>query len=67
MHLILFLVCHDKGDQQIQKIFIVYNHNAAMLSSKCETFALQVAYAWVAELFSKWRGQLHVKKTRKIL
>jgi len=24
-----------------------------MFSSKCETFALQVAYAWVAELFSK--------------
>jgi len=25
-----------------------------MFSSKCETFALQVAHAWVAELFSKW-------------
>ena len=25
-----------------------------MFSSKCETFALQVAYAWVTELFSKW-------------
>jgi len=33
-----------------------------MLSSKCETFALHVAYAWVAELFSKWGGQVHVKK-----
>jgi len=29
----------------------IYTHNAAMFSSKCETFALQVAYAWVAELF----------------
>jgi len=38
-----------------------------MFSSKCETFALQVAYACVAKLFSKWGGQLHVKKTRKIL
>jgi len=38
-----------------------------MFSSKCETFALQVAYAWVAELFSKWGGQVHVKKTRKFL
>jgi len=36
-----------------------------MFSSKCETFALQVAYAWVAELFSKWGAQVHVKKTRK--
>jgi len=25
-----------------------------MFSSNCETFALQVAYAWVPELFSKW-------------
>jgi len=33
-----------------------------MFSSKCETFALQVAYAWVAELFSKWGTQEHVKK-----
>jgi len=48
--LALFLVCHDKGDQQIQKIFI--SKNAAMFSSKCETFASQVAYALVAELFS---------------
>ena len=29
-------------------------HNAAVFSSKCETFALQVANEWVAELFSKW-------------
>jgi len=27
-----------------------------MFSSKCEIFALQVAYALVAELFSKWGG-----------
>ena len=33
-----------------------------MFSSKCETFALQLAYAWVAELFSKWGAQVHVKK-----
>jgi len=38
-----------------------------MFSSQCETFALQVAYAWVAELFSKWGEQVHVKKTRKFL
>jgi len=38
-----------------------------MFSSKCETFALQVAYAWVAELFSKLGAQVHVKKTRKFL
>jgi len=25
-----------------------------MFSSKCETFALQVTYAWVAKVFSKW-------------
>jgi len=34
----------------------IHTHNAAMFSSKCETFALQVAYAWVAELFSKLGG-----------
>ena len=33
-----------------------------MLSSKCEAFALHVAYVWVAELFSKWGGNVHVKK-----
>jgi len=33
-----------------------------MLSSKCETFAVQVADARVAELFSKWGAQVHVKK-----
>jgi len=43
-----------KSDQQIQKEFIT--RNAAMFSSKCETFAVQVAYAWVPELFSKWGG-----------
>jgi len=32
-----------------------------------ETFALQVAYAWVTELFSKCGAQVHVKKTRKFL
>jgi len=37
-----------------------------MFSSKCETFALQVAYAWVAELFSTLGAQVHVKKTRKM-
>jgi len=36
-----------------------------MFSSKCETFALHVTNAWVAELFSKWQAQVHVKKTRK--
>jgi len=38
-----------------------------MFSSKCETFALLLAYAWVAELFSKWQAQVHVKKNKKIL
>jgi len=38
-----------------------------MFSSKCETFALHVAYALVAELFSKWGEQVHVKNTRKFL
>jgi len=38
-----------------------------MLSSKCEKFALQVAYPWVAELISKLGPQVHVKKTRKFL
>ena len=28
--------------------------NEATFSSKCETVALQVAYAWMAKLFSKW-------------
>ena len=63
MHLALFLVCHDKDDHQIQKKFIA--RNAAMFSSKSEPFAVQVAYAWVPELFSKWGEQVHVKKTRK--
>jgi len=27
-----------------------------MFSSKCETFALQIAYVWVAEVFSKLGG-----------
>jgi len=54
MHLALFLVCHDKDDQQIQKKFIA--RNAAMFLSKCETFAVQVAYTWVPKLFSKWGG-----------
>jgi len=35
-----------------------------MFSTKCKTFALHVAYALVAELFSKWGAQVHVKKTR---
>jgi len=38
-----------------------------MFSSKCETFALQVAYAWVAELFSQWGGTSARQKTRKFL
>jgi len=38
-----------------------------MFSPKCETFALKLAYALVAELFSKWAAQVHVKKTRKFL
>jgi len=38
-----------------------------MFSTKCKTFALHVAYALVAELFSKWGAQVHVKKTRKLL
>jgi len=38
-----------------------------MFSFKCETFALKVAYAWVAELVSKWGAQAHVTKTRKLL
>jgi len=38
-----------------------------MFSSKCETIALQVTYAWVAELFSMWGAQVHIKKTRKCL
>jgi len=33
------------------KLKNIYTHNAAMFSCKCEAFALQVAYAWVAELF----------------
>jgi len=38
-----------------------------MLSSKCEIFALHVAYAWVAELVSKWGGQVHVKKLEQLI
>jgi len=38
-----------------------------MFSSKCETFASQVAYAWVAELFSQWEGTSARQKTRKFL
>jgi len=34
----------------------IYIHNAPMFWSQCEPFALQVAYAWVAELFSKCVG-----------
>jgi len=33
-----------------------------MFSSKCVTFALQVAYAWVAELFSMWGNKCTSKK-----
>jgi len=33
-----------------------------MFSSKCEVFALQVAHAWVAELFSKWGNKCTSKK-----
>jgi len=38
-----------------------------MFSFKCETFVLQVTYAWVAELFSKWGEQVHDKKFRTFL
>ena len=38
-----------------------------MFLSKCETFALQIAYAWVAELFSKWGEQVHAIKFRTFL
>ena len=38
-----------------------------MFSTTCETFALHVAYAWVAELLSQWGAQVHVKDTRKFL
>ena len=38
-----------------------------MFWSKCETFASQVACAWVVELFSNCETQVHVKKTRKFL
>jgi len=33
-----------------------------MFSSKCETFALQGAYVWVAELFPKWGEKFTSKK-----
>jgi len=36
-----------------------------MFSSKCETFAFQVAYTWVAELIGVAHD--HVKKTRIFL
>jgi len=38
-----------------------------MFSSKCETFALHVAYAWVEELFSQWGEQVHVKKIEHLI
>ena len=38
-----------------------------MFSSKCETFALQVAYAWVAELFAMCGEQMHVKNCKTFL
>jgi len=41
---------------QMPPLVACLTHNAAMFSSKRETFALQVAYAWVEELFSKWGG-----------
>jgi len=44
----------------------VYTHYAA-ISSKYETFALQVAYAWVGELLFKMGGTSANKKTRKFL
>jgi len=36
-----------------------------MFSSKCETFALQVAYVWVAELFSNLGGTSELQKNYK--
>jgi len=53
-----------KGDQQIQNKFIT--RNAAKFSTKCETFAVQIAYAWVPELFSKWGGTSASQKNYKI-
>ena len=38
-----------------------------MFSSKCEIFALQVAYAWLAKLFSKLGGTSVHQETRKFL
>jgi len=38
-----------------------------MFSTKCETFLIQVAYAWMPELFQNGGKQVHVKKTRKFL
>jgi len=37
-----------------------------MFLSKSETFALRVAYAWVAELFSKLEGTSARQKNLKI-
>jgi len=37
-----------------------------MFSSKWETFAVQVAYAWVPEVFSKWGGTSARQKNYKI-
>jgi len=37
-----------------------------MFSYKCERFALQVTYAWVAEQFSKWGAQVNVKKLQNV-
>jgi len=34
-----------------------------MFSSKCESFALNVTYAWVAKVVSKLGAQVHVKLT----
>jgi len=42
----------------------IYTHNAAMFSSKCETFALQVAYAWVAKVVSKLADTSPRQKSR---
>jgi len=38
-----------------------------MLSSKCETFALQVATHGWRNYFQSLGAQVHVKKTRKFL
>jgi len=44
----------------------IYNYNAALFSSKFGTFALQIAHACVAELFSKLGGTSARQKNYKV-